>query len=223
MKRKKIAIILSCFALSGAVLAGCGSNTQSTQSSITQDNQAQGNSQEAGEQAAPDANGGSQETSDGSTTAYGQITAIDGQKITYTVGTLEMPQRGENGQKPDGQPPQNGEKPDMSDRLTLGEETATITVDDSIDISGLEKGDYITITQDADGNVTAVEEGIRPQMMGGGPGGRNGQKPDGNAPGQNSQSDGQNQNGNAPEQNTQSSDSNAQTASNGASTAESNA
>jgi hypothetical protein len=186
MKRKKIAIVLSCLALSGAVLAGCGSNTQSTQSSITQDNQTQGNTGEAGEQTAPDANGGGQESSDGSTAVYGQITKIDGQKITYTVGTLEMPQKGQDGQKPDGQPPQDGqapsgekgEMPDLSDKLTLGEETATVTVDDSIDISGLKKGDYITITQDADGNITAVEEGVHPRM-GGGPGG---QRPDGNGP-----------------------------------------
>ena len=205
MKRKKIAVILSCLALSGAVLAGCGSNTQSAQSTITQDNQAGGGQTEASEKDIPEGAGQNQDSSDGSTTAYGKVTKVDGNKITYTLGELQMPEKGErpdqqnqedqtatspqensqngdtqneqnndsqsgqNGQKPDGNP---GQMPDLSENLTLTDETNTIEVDSSIDISGIAKDDYVTITLDKDGKVTAVEEGVHPGRGMGGPGGK---------------------------------------------------
>ena len=239
MKRKKIAVILSCLALSGAVLAGCGSNTQSAQSTITQDNQAGGGQTEASEKDMPEGAGQNQDSSDGSTTAYGKVTKVDGNKITYTLGELQMPEKGErpdqqnqedqtatspqensqngdtqneqnndsqsgqnnndqngqnsdtqngneqNSQKPDGNPGQmpngnpgerpdgnSGQMPDLSENLTLTDETNTIEVDSSIDISGIAKDDYVTITLDKDGKVTAVEEGVHPGRGMGAPGGK---------------------------------------------------
>ena len=166
MKRKKIAVILSCLALSGAVLAGCGSNTQSAQSTITQDNQAGGGQTEASEKDIPEGAGQNQDSSDGSTTAYGKVTKVDGNKITYTLGELQMPEKGE---RPVGN---SGQMPDLSENLTLTDETNTIEVDSSIDISGIAKDDYVTITLDKDGKVTAVEEGVHPGRGMGGPGGK---------------------------------------------------
>ena len=90
---------------------------------------------------------------------------------------------GKSGKNTDGKAPGTM---DPSDMVTLSDETMKVTVDDSVDISDIAKGDYVTITMDGN-DVKSVKEGIQMEK----PSGKAPAAPDsGNSSGSSSDSSG---------------------------------
>lgn len=190
MKLKKAFALIGCTALVGMLAAGCGTASSSSGSS-------------GGTSASSSGETSSEKTSD-SDTVYGKVTKADGSTITIQVAKLNRPKDAPNGAKEGssdssssnssssdtGKSGKNtdGKAPgtmDPSDMVTLSDETMKVTVGDSVDISDIAKGDYVTITMDGD-DVKSVKEGIQMEK----PSGKAPTAPDsGNSSGSGSSSD----------------------------------
>ncbi len=190
MKLKKAFALIGCTALVGMLAAGCGTASSSSGSS-------------GGTSASSSGETSSEKTSD-SDTVYGKVTKADGSTITIQVAKLNRPKDAPNGAKEGssdssssnssssdtGKSGKNtdGKAPgtmDPSDMVTLSDETMKVTVGDSVDISDIAKGDYVTITMGGD-DVKSVKEGIQMEK----PSGKAPTAPDsGNSSGSGSSSD----------------------------------
>ncbi|HAD19671.1 MAG TPA: hypothetical protein DCF42_04660, partial [Lachnospiraceae bacterium] len=172
MKLKKAFALIGCTALVGMLAAGCGTASSSSGSSGGTSASSSGETssektsdsdtvygkvtkvdgstitiQVAKLNKPKDAPNGAKEGSSDSSSSGSGSSSNSSSSGSGSSSNSSSSDTGKSGKNTDGKAPGTM---DPSDMVTLSDETMKVTVDDSVDISDIAKGDYVTMTMDGD-------------------------------------------------------------------------